>query len=29
MDYEADVECVNGSPTCTPDDPCVICYDES
>lgn len=20
-------ECVNGSPTCTSDDPCVICYD--
>jgi hypothetical protein len=22
-----DGECENGSPTCTPDDPCVICYD--
>jgi hypothetical protein len=21
-------ECKNGSPTCTPDDPCVICHDE-
>lgn len=21
-------ECANGSPTCTPDDPCVICYDK-
>lgn len=22
-----DTECTNGSPTCTPDDPCVICHD--